>query len=437
MTRPEQHRLTVQGFLETLVMVAITVPLVVAFFFFLGRDTIPGAAETASLGGHSLLSLTVAAACLVAAAWIPLCYLLGPLAATRARMIWQLSLGDPAGQLRAMRIRAFAIGFVAAAVPAGVAALSVATWGLPWAWGAAGASLLLVGGLAFAMEVQRRDRPEVVRVAGVVATTVAVGLTVSEIWGVVPALLLLSVLAVLVRVGRPAMPSMSGHRPAPPLTPAWQLSRAAMNRWLVGVGVTALDPTAVMGTQGSVQRASAARLPKVLFRVPAPWGLAVVFFVRVLTLRAVAYMAAAVLAVTTGRIWGDEVGIAILLIVQFAIVLDFSKSLVEWQMNHTFRRVWPFSRALVVALAAPAVVASLLISLPAALLLDASGLGLAVMALLPAAVLWRRLQALRADDSQLLMVSTPAGAVPVQVVNRLLAGPDVVVLAIIVLSLTS
>jgi hypothetical protein len=291
--------------------------------------------------------------------------------------------------------------------------------------------------LTFAMEVQRRDRPSLASAAATLATAVAVGLTASEVWGLLPGVLLLAILAVLVRVARSASTNRPQRRPAPPLTPAWQLARAASNRWLVGVGVAALDPTAFAGARGSVRRDAVRRLPDALFGAPAPWGIATASFVRVTSLRAAPYLAAGLLAVTIGRIWGSGVGMTVLLIVQFAITLEYSKPLVEWHLNHALRRVWPFPRTLVVALATPAVAAALLVTLPAAALLGASVVGFTVLVLLPGGVLWRRLQALRADDGQLLLVSTPAGAVPVQVVNRLVAGPDVVAIAMIVLALAA
>lgn len=416
----------VEGIATGIVVAALSGGVIAA----VGRDLIPQAAATARDGGYSATWLAAACFCLVLGAWTSGWYFLGPVALTRAAIVWRVSLGGKLGPLRLAYARTLLLGALLAVPPVVLVGLAAANVGRPWLWPSVATWALLTSAVMLVVHLQRRDRGDTVRRLVGLLVAVSVAVTAREAWrDLVGA-------AVLAALGLIALTAVRRrHRRAAPraaVTPMWQLVRGAANRWLVGAAIAMLDPSTVAIARTASPYSPRWRLPHWVYRVPTPWALGVVAFARTTGSVALGLAIGSVLALATTTIWGVEVGLSLIMVAQLVVTLSYAGPVMTWQSSSALRRVWPTGTMLPIALSMAALVPAWLVGLVAFGVIDLPVVTLLVLVALPVAVLYRRVTAQSAEGDDALLLATPLGAVPVQVVNRLVAGPDMVVAGILV-----
>jgi hypothetical protein len=237
---------------------------------------------------------------------------------------------------------------------------------------------------------------------------------------------LTAAMALIVRASAGGVhPAQARRRAHPPL---WELRRA-------GAVVDALRMAAVMLDATPVSAlADAQRAPR---RRPlsAPGWL--LLLVRAATTsRVVDLLPLVALPAVAGAVGSAHAATAALLVTTYALGAATSRLLDTWADSAALRRVFAARRPSVGALlagtstlltGAAALIATLLAELPVAW---------AATAVLASALAWmRRLSGRRMGARVGALVSTPMGAIPLDLAQRVAAGPDVLVVGLLVLPL--
>ncbi|UCM88281.1 hypothetical protein [Streptomyces marincola] len=415
------------GALYELVVVAA---MALLLLHALGRDLLPDLLARAEDRGHAPAWVATALLLPVLGLWARACHFSGPLAMSAGTFQWRVARHDPAAWLRrerALTVLGGALLATLVAVPAGMALAATGAHPLVPAlalWAALLALLLL------ASHLQRRDLDAAARLVPPLLAATGVVLAAGVAWGATGALLVGGwlLLAGAAAARRPAARG-AGRRAA--LTPRWQLHRGARNRQALNAGVTMLDADVVRAAREREDGGTRKPLPAFAYRLPRPAGLAAVVLGR--GLRAVAPAIALVLPLVfaVDTLLGPVAALLVTVLLELFVTVALARSAETWLDSDAPARMWaaPGRRVPVVlclpALAVCAVLAAA-VSLGMALPLSAT----LVLAVLPAAVLARRRSARRAVPGGALL-ATPMGAVPVDLVNGLVAGPDMALLALL------
>lgn len=408
--------------------------------YAVGASGIPEILAGAQARGHSPGWVAVSLLCFVGSAWIAGWYFAGPLAVSAARLHWLVPRQDPAAMVRRATVQVVLGSAALATVVAVVTGLALDAVGLPAVVPALAVWLVLELLVLAAIRVQRRDLDAVARTTAFASSLAGVTVAAGEAWGrgaltaigVVAAGTLTAAIAVAARRGTSRDGTVRRWRGVTAeLTPRWQLRRGARHRWAVSAGVTLLEGDVVRIVRQRDNTALGRPLPAAVYRAPAPLNLSAVVLLR--SARSIAAIAsvAVPLAFAAHEILGSTPSFVVIALAQFALVISTARAAESWLTSDALPRIWaadgPGPAA---ALAVPCVLAGLglaAIAVAGFPLPPAAGVALAA---LPVAILWRRRSA-RRPDTGLTLVSTPMGAVSVQSVNKVVAGPDAVLLAIL------
>ncbi len=300
---------------------------------------------------------------------------------------------------------------------------------------AVGAAGSLLGAVLVVVELQRRDLGVVAGYLALVlvGTGVVIGAAVAWGWAVGVATGGAIAAAMVVELGRE--PNL--RRPRPGLTPQWQLRRAATNRWATVASLQTLDPSvAGLSRTGRAGRTGGPP-PGHLRRLPWAPGLAAVVALRNLRTGAVPALVSMLGGLVVHQVWATTAALVVVLTLETVVTIWLARPLEAWRTTPSVRRTWtPPRSGAALALALPSLLVSWAVAVAAALVIRPTWPALVVMAVLPAAVLWRRSRAGRSDLGDVLL-ATPLGPVPVDLLDRVAAGPDVLVIAVITLSVVS
>ncbi|MGF1661997.1 MAG: hypothetical protein ACFCVG_05950 [Kineosporiaceae bacterium] len=418
--------------LESVVVGGLSVFLVGSLLVAVGRSGVPSLLAAAADRGHSAGWLGVAALCGVLSGWCAAVAFAGPRAVAPAALQWALGRREPTDLLRRELTATLVVGVLAGGVVAGMAALAVRALAGPWPLAAGAVWVLLIGAHLGLVDLQRRDAIRLARMGVSGLAVAACGITAWQAWGPTPALAVVAVAATRLLAGlrRKPLPPVT----APQLTPRWQLRRGAENRWLAGASIALMDGAPAAGARERAATRRRPPLPRPAYRLRWPAGLAVVVLLRSGRDTAGWALLLLVLGLAAAEVWGLEAAVVLVLTLELAVTLSLSRAYDAWMASPALPRFWGSGRGWVpVALAAPPVAACVGVVGVVAIALTPPMGQLLVMLALPVAVLLRRRSLRRGPDDGLLL-ATPAGAVPLAAANRVLAGPDVLLAAVLIVS---
>ncbi|SDT57507.1 hypothetical protein [Jiangella sp. DSM 45060] len=411
--------------------VVLGAALAAMVLYALGNSGVPRLLTDAEERGHSAVWVAVALLGFVLSAWTAGWSFAGPVAVTAARLHW-LAWREPDVAIRAARRRALLVSAVAGAVVAVTAGLALSAAELPSVVPAVAVWTVLQLLLLAAVQLQRRDLDRTARLLPVAFGAAAVVVAAAEAWGAVAATVTACGAAA---AGAAAVATGGGtarrRDTVAELTPRWQLHRAARRRWAVVAGITLMDGDVIRIVRNRDAKASKRALPVAVFRGPRPVGLAVTAFLRGLPAGLTIGAVAVVVAFAAHEILGLVPALVVIVLAELVVTRVTARAAEAWLASPALPRVWGVSGAgPAAALAAPAVVVCAVIAatVTAGLSLPAQA-GL-VLAALPVAVVLRRRTA-RRPDTGLTVIATPMGAVSVQAVDRVIAGPDVAFVALL------
>jgi hypothetical protein len=348
---------------------------------------------------------------------------LGPMWVTAPERLWRVPASLLQERSRTMRLGSAIVAVLmgvgtAAAVPGAVPAR--AAWGL-------GAAAVVVLALAGAAAGQRRDRSSTVSAGGILlgiaSVSVALTCTASDVLPFV-VVAVGTIVALIARNGsstraRPA----TRWRPAPPL---WELRRSGAVVDALRMATVMLDGTplaAVADAQLAPRRRHLA--------VPAPVRplLRILTTSRVIDLVPLLAVPAAVVPVG-----GRQAGVLSVLVLTYVFSLAVTRLLDVWVGSPAIARTFATSRPPLGPVLAMTGLA--LTSAYALVGCALAGLGTtwAGVATSVAALAWaRRLSGCRLGARVGALMSTPLGAVPLDLAQRVVAGIDVLVLSLVAL----
>ncbi|MBZ5735575.1 hypothetical protein K8Z61_13845 [Nocardioides sp. TRM66260-LWL] len=364
--------------------------------------------------GLAVLALGLAAALRVAL-WA------GPIAADPARLRWRLDDGAASQRPLVGRAVLEVLAAAAAVAAVGLVARSSAT--------GVGAALVVVAAAVLAALAQRLDA---VRLVSATSSAVAIGAVVvlalraggatsaaSIVWAV-------GMAAQAVARGGGAMRLRRRAR-----VPRWQLTTAARRRWAARAGAVLLDAEVVAAVGRAQDVARRARPGAATLRRTVT-GRPLLDLARLTGLRVAAswapWLIGAAIAVRA-LASGHPTAAAVLLVAAQHVVVTGALGVARaWAGAPAPAAAWALPGAgPLVALAAPSIVLAwaLVVAAP-----TGSPALLLVALLLPPLDAWRQVASAR-PAAGLVLLSTPAGPLPVQTVLRAVAGHDVLLLALL------
>lgn len=423
---------TATGWYELAVGAALTAMVLYA----VGASGAPQVLARAEERGHSPGWVAAALLCFVAGAWIAGWHFAGPLAVPAARLQWLIRREHPARLLRRAAVQVLLVAAALATVVAVVAGLALAAAGLPAVVPALAVWATLVALVVVTLRLQRRDLDGPARWTAFAAGAAGVVVAAGEAWGPAgPASAgAIAAGAAAVALGaavRRGVRTRDWRGVAAELTPRWQLRRGARHRWAVSAGFTLLEGEVVRLARQREQKARRRPLPAAVYRLPRPLALAAVALLRGARPMAAIVVLAVPLAFAADTVLGATPAVVVVALTQFALVLTGARAAEAWLATEQLPRIWaagPYETA--AALAAPCVVVGVLLAATAVAAFSLPPVAGVALPALPVAILLRRRSA-RRPDTGLTLVSTPMGALSVQSLNRVTAGPDVVLLAIL------
>lgn len=207
----------------------------------------------------------------------------------------------------------------------------------------------------------------------------------------------------------------------------WRLSRAARRQEAVMASLVLADPEIVAVYRAADDATSRRRLAARTMRSP----------VRVLAIRCLReargpLLAGAALTGLAGAVLGTEPATVVAVVGLAVVVARLSRPARALVADPGLARSWAPRGGLERAARLVPVVAGIALALVASAALATSWSSVTGLVALPVLVAWRRIAGARVPEPAL--VSTPAGAVPLDVVARLAAGPDVTVLVLVFLA---
>ncbi|SEF17344.1 hypothetical protein [Jiangella alba] len=417
--------------------VVLGVALAAMVLYALGNSGVPRLLTDAEERGHSAVWVAVALLGFVLSAWTAAWSFAGPVAVTAARLHW-VDWRRPDVAIRAARRRALLVSAVAGAVVAVTAGLALSAAVLPSVLPAVAVWTALQLLLLSAVELQRRDLDRTARLLPVAFGAAAVVVAAAEAWGAVAATVTACGAAAAGAAALAAGGGTGGRRDTvAELTPRWQLHRAARHRWAIVAGITLMDGDVVRIVRTRDARATRRALPAAVFRGPRPIRLAVAAFLRGLPAALTIGAVAVPVAFAAHEILGLTPALVVVVLAELVVTRVTARAAEAWLASPALPRSWGIGRnGPAAALAAPAVVVCAVVAamVTAGLSLPVTA-GL-VLAALPVAVVLRR-RSSRRPDTGLTVIATPMGAVSVQAVNRVVAGPDVAFVALLAAHLLS
>ncbi|WP_053203519.1 hypothetical protein [Jiangella muralis] len=412
--------------------VLLGVALAAMVLYALGNSGVPRLLTDAEERGHSAAWVAVALLGFVLSAWTAGWSFVGPVALTAARLHW-VSWRRPDVAIRAAGRRALLVSVVAGAVVAVTAGLALDAAELPSVVPAVAVWTALQLLLLVAVQLQRRDLDRTARLLPIAFGAAAVVIAAAEAWGAVAATVTACVAAVAGAAAVVTGGGVARRRDAvAELTPRWQLLRGARHRWAIVAGITLMDGDVVRIVRNRDAKATKRALPAAVFRGPRPVGLAAAAFLRGLPAALTIGAVAVPIAFAAHEILGLTPALVVVVLAELVVTRVTARAAEAWLASPALPRIWGLDgNGPAAALAAPAVVVCAVIAatVTAGLSLPAQA-GLALAAL-PVAVVLRRRSA-RRPDAGLTVIATPMGAVPVQTVDRVVAGPDVAFVALLV-----
>ena len=414
---------------ETVVSVGLSVFFVGMFFYALGSSAVPDILAEAEGRGHSSGWLSLSLLIFVLGLWTGGWYFAGPVAVSVARLQWLVWRRDPSEWLRREMVSALAVGAALAAVIALVAGLALAAVESPYIVAACVVWVVLEFLLVITIHLQRRDLDGIARLAPVLLGLTGVILIAGEAWTTLVAAIIGCCLMIGLVATRPRWPQLSGAKGD--LTPRWQLERGARNRWSVGAGVAMMDGEIVRIVRRRDAKVTKGLLPAFVYRRSWPVNLSVAVLARGLRAVAVPVGLGLPLAFAVNEILGSLPAVLVIVLLEFSMTVSMSRSVEAWLASKALPRIWGVSGiGVVIALASPCMFVCLATAVIAALGLSLPPFVTLVLVILPGAVMWRR-HSVRDGGMEFALVSTPMGAVSVEAVNRVFAGPDMVLVSLL------
>lgn len=381
-----------------------------------GREIVPDVLDLTQRRGYDAALVGAALLTATATAWWASVRFVGPWAASPARQLWMIGHDQ-----RAWRRRSAVRGAPWVALATGLVAVVVGlAAGELGAWAGAGTVLTLLVLTAAIGSGQRYDGGPrgVVSLGGV-----AIGLLSGAAWGPVAGGLIgvVAIAGGVLLAGRPTAQRFAA-------IPRWNLAAAGRRRSAAVASVILVEP--LVRQQRSGSRSRMVTLP----RHPVI-RLALVSARRVAVPVLVWAVGGLVVAASLADLLGPFAGVAAVAVLLHVTTAMTSKGLLAFTSQVEVRRLlmMPRSSALA-ALAFPCAAATVVVVAAASVLVPLSSAGAVVLLVLPALAMVSRVTSAEAAD-ELVMASTPMGAVPVQTVTRLVAGTDATVLALVVLAL--
>ncbi|RBM19621.1 hypothetical protein [Streptomyces sp. PT12] len=407
---------------------ALMVGLTAMLLFAVGNSLLPDVLNQAERRGYSADWFAVALLLFTLGLWVRFWYFAGPLAVSAGRLQWFMWQRDPRGWLRREAVKAYLIGGGLATVLAVLSALVMAAGDGPYLALAVAVWGLLQLFLVLAVQLQRRDLDAVARLLPFILCSLGVVLAVGEAWnGPVSALTGVCLLSCLA-VARRGILTLPGTRTE--LTPRWQLYRGARGRWSLGAGATMLDHEVVRVMRHREAKVTREPLPAFVYRLRWPLGLAGAVLAR--NLRAVIPTIGLMfpLIFALHRLLGPLPALLLTALLELTVTVTMVRSSEEWLRSNALSRIWGTGGSRVpVALALPGVAVSLAIAAAVSLALGFPPLAALVLLVLPGAIIARRHSA-RGGSTEFGILATPLGAVPLNTVNRVIAGPDMALLCL-------
>ncbi|GLY32162.1 hypothetical protein [Kineosporia sp. NBRC 101731] len=401
---------------EQAVTALIALPMLGSTLWSVGDQILPAVLRAAQERGFSPELLALAGGLALAGVWVQALYFAGPIAASAAQLQW-LPAADVLGRDRILT------GLITAAAIAMLVVVAVLVaramgWPVPLALGTA---VLLCATLATVVQLQKRDAPGPVALLSAVFLITALTLAAVQAW-TLPT-------GTAVGLGFALMATRPSRRPralgAPhPLVPRWQLIRGHTHRWSVNAGMLALDTDIVQAVHESQGRPTRRPLPVRWYRTPA--ALAGVVLRRALTETFVPTAALVLTALIAAALLGPGAGLAVFVVLQYRLTTAIGRMAESWLASPALQRIWA-RRTTPAELFAPVFVSALLVTLTACLTLSPPLPAVLVLLAVPPLVLLRREGARRSGS--FLLLATPAGPLPIQTVNRAIAGYDVLAVA--------
>lgn len=420
------------GWSEVVVTAGLSAVLVYSVLYSVGDSAIPALLAEADRRGHSPGRVSVSPLALVLAVWVGGWNFVGPLAVSQSRLLWLVWRKEPSAWLRQEKIRAAVVAaFLAGLVAMAVGSASAATGSRPVAH-ALGVWITLVVVVLGLVHLQRRDLDGVGRSASTTFGAAGAVLVIAEAWGY-PAAGIVGcglVAAVLLRPpGRPRRPSSGGE-----LTPRWQLHRGAQNRWAIDAGITLMDGEIVRMVRHRGTDVARRLLPAPVYRTRWPANVSAVLLAR--GVRTVALTVGLVLPVVlaVNVIVGPGPATVVAILAEYSVIVAMTRAAATWRSSRALPRLWAHDgRTTSIALMAPGLATCLVVAFVVCVAVPLPALVRVVLVALPAAALLRRMS-VRNATAEITLVATPAGAVPVEVLNRVIAGPDVVLISLLTVS---
>jgi len=386
--------------------------LIVGVLLAIGRRIVPDVLDLVRRTGHDPDVVATALLAGAFALWWAGVRHLGPVAASPAQQRWEVWRDAKAWQAR--RRRRSLLSAVPVAAGAGyVVGLAVDAW-LP---GAVTLLVLVVSAWLIALGQRRDGGPGVAALLG----ATALGLLSDSAWGPAWGGVIGGLAAVLtVRPRRPR-----SHR----LVPRWNLAAAAQRRWTLGAAATMLDVELLRaGPSPAIGR----RFPFSLPSSPLA-RLAVLTGWRAFRPTVIRAAPGFVIVAAVAEVLGEQAGLLGAVLVLHTLTVATTRDLLAWnEMEAVQRMVAVDPHVALRALAMPCAASTIAVVVFVAVVLTPPWPALVVLVLLPVLATWSRIRAAE-EPEELTMASTPMGAVPIQVVGRVVAGVAATALALVVL----
>ncbi|HEY0189302.1 MAG TPA: hypothetical protein VGC67_17580 [Cellulomonas sp.] len=326
---------------------------------------------------------------------------------------------------RAVRVAGAALALTGALVTA------AAVPGGPWVAVPAAMAAAVVIALAAAVVAlgQRQDRAALVGTVGLVLAAASIGLAgLLSGRGTVPLLAVALALTAALALRAPSSVRVTGPGHPRPAPPRWELRRAGAVVEALAMSTVMLDGTPPLAAQDAQLAPRRRRLT-----VPAPLRplARLLSSSRVVDLLVTVAVPAAVLAAA-----GQVAAVGCLLVLTTLFSRPVTRLLDTWADSPALARTFRTGRrpSLGTVLAATSLVLVLGYASLGCALAGLDGTWGPVAAALAALVWARRLSGRRLGTRVGALISTPAGAIPVDLARRVLAGPDVLVLGLLVLA---
>jgi hypothetical protein len=411
------------------VSVVLSLTMFGSVVYSFGDRLVPNVLREAELRGFSGGTLGFCLLLATMGLWVRLLYFAGPVAASGAQLQWS----NPTRVLARHKALTWVIAVICLLIMGMIAALSARA--MRWQWPAVGVAVCAASAviLGVAMLLQRRDAPGVIRQLSGLFLAVAGAVAAIEAWSVLAGLVVVAGVILVSFFGERGVSLGRGHAGVP----RWQLIRGHDNRWAVNAGIVMLDKDVVDTAQEMNSPPTRRPLPAFYYRIRRPLDMVVVVLTRLLSTAAISIAGLFLSAMLAHRFLGPSVGLCLMLVAQYRLTVATARCAESWLMSPALQRTWGHDRNRAVAgLFGPVLIVSLLFTVLVTVTISTSMPALVSLLACPALILWRRHSATRLAEG-ITLISTPAGALPLQTVNKLVAGYDVLAVALLLIWLAA